>query len=195
MLAVAAALFYEEGVRAVGIDRVQQESGVARATIYRHFEGKDGLVVAFIEQRDEQWRAWFRERIETLSPDPAGRPLAAFDAIAERIATVGFRGCAFTNTIAEFPDPSHPAHAAASRHKQLVHDYLSELCDAASVDDPTTVAAQLLLLIDGAIVGAVRDRDSRPAVAARTVAALVLRAAQPHPSPHQRSPERPTRRK
>lgn len=90
VLAVAARLFYAEGIRAVGIERVQAESGVARATIYRHFPGKDAFVLAFIEQRDESWRAWLRERVEALSPEPDGRPLAVFDAIAERIRASAF---------------------------------------------------------------------------------------------------------
>ena len=174
VLDVAARLFYDEGIRAVGIERVQSESGVARATIYRHFPSKDALVVAFVEERDERWRVWLGERVEALAPSAEGRPLAVFDTIAERISTVGFRGCAFTNTIAELPDPAHPAHAAARRHKQLVVDYLGELCAAAGRPDAPTVAAELMLLLDGAIIGALREGGPGPAVTARRAAAVLL---------------------
>jgi AcrR family transcriptional regulator len=178
VLATAARLFYEHGIGAVGIERVQEQSGVARATIYRHFQGKNGLVLAFVEQRDEHWRAWLRDRVEAISPAPAGRPLAALDAIAERLASSGFRGCAFTNTIAEFPDPEHPAHAAARRHKDLVVEYLTVLCAEAGVDDAPTAARQLMLLIDGAIVGAVREGSAEPARTAKAAARVLLGA--PH---------------
>jgi AcrR family transcriptional regulator len=177
VLAVASRLFYSEGIRAVGIERVQQEAGVARATIYRHFPGKDALALAFVELRDEQWRAWFRERVEALSPDVEGRPLAAFDAIAERIGAVGFRGCAFANTVAEYPNPGHPAHAAARRHKRLVVGYLAELCAAAALVDAPAVASQLMLLIDGAVAGAARENDVQPARTARSAARLLIEAA------------------
>lgn len=177
VLATAARLFYDHGVGAVGIERVQQESGVARATIYRHFQGKDALVLAFVEQRDEHWRAWLRSRVEALSPVPEGRPLAVLDAIAERLCSQGFRGCAFTNTIAEFRDRDHPAHVAARRHKQLVVEYVAELCAEAGIDDPRVVAGQLMLLIDGAIAGAVREGGVEPARTAKAAARVLLEAA------------------
>ena len=185
VLDVAERLFYEEGVRAVGIERLQAEAGVARATIYRHFPGKDALVLAFVEQRDERWRRWLRERVEALSPTADGRPLAVFTAVAERIRSNGFRGCAFTNTIAELPDPAHPAHGAARRHKELVAAYLAELCADAGVPDAAAAAAELLVLLDGAIVGAVRAGGSAPADTARRAASTLLAAhrTQPPPAP------------
>jgi AcrR family transcriptional regulator len=174
VLAVAAELFYEHGVRAVGIDRVQRASGVARSTIYRHFPSKDALVVSFIEQRDEQWRSWLAQRVRALAPNPADRPLSVFRAIEERIATSGFRGCAFANTIAEFPDLSHPAHVAARRHKELVVDYLGELCRDAGFAEPSTLARQLMVLIDGAVVGAAREGGPAPGAAAMSAARALL---------------------
>ena len=176
VLDVAARLFYEHGVHVVGIERVQQESGVARATIYRHFPGKDALVVAFIERRDETWRSWLHDRVEALSPDRLGRPLAVFDAVAERVSAPGFRGCAFTNTIAEFPDPDHPAHVAARLHKAQVVDYLTLLCADANLEAPDEIARQLMILIDGAVVGAARDGNALAARTAQAAAAALLAA-------------------
>jgi AcrR family transcriptional regulator len=174
VLAVAARLFYNEGANNVGIDRIQKESGAARATIYRHYPNKEALVTAFIIQRDEQYRAWLRERTEALAPNPTNRPLAVFTAIQERVNAKGFRGCAFTNTIAEFPDPNHPAHAAARLHKKRVVDYLTEVCDRASIPKPNLIAAQLMVLVDGAIVGSIRDGNDVPLHAAISAAKAIL---------------------
>jgi AcrR family transcriptional regulator len=174
VLAVAAHLFYNEGANNVGIDRIQKESGMARATIYRHYPNKDALVAAFVIQRDEQYRAWLRERAEALAPNPTERPLAIFDAIQERINTEGFRGCAFTNTIAEFPDPNHPAHTAARLHKTRVVTYLTEVCDQAGIPTPNDIAAQFMVLIDGAVIGSIRDGSDAPLHAAKAVARAVL---------------------
>ena len=76
ILAVAAELFYAEGLRATGVDTIIVKAGVAKATFYKHFPTKDDLVLAFLERRDRDWRAWLEERVEALSPDPAGKPLA-----------------------------------------------------------------------------------------------------------------------
>lgn len=175
VLSVASKLFYEEGIRAVGIDRIQRESGVARATLYRHFPTKDSLAAEVIERRDSLYRTWLTQFVNRYPP--AERPLAIFDAVAERIATVGFRGCAFTNTISEFPDPAHPAHIAAKKHKQLVRDYFEELCRDAAAADPATLAGQLLLLLDGAVVSAVRAGENSPALLARQIAQTLLDAS------------------
>jgi AcrR family transcriptional regulator len=174
LLDTASTLFYAEGVRAVGIDRLLAESGVGKASFYRHFASKDDLVVAFLRKRDQEWRAWLRESVER-EPDPARRPLAVFDALHERFSWGDFRGCAFINTIAEVAHGDHPAHVAALEHKRAVLAYLEELLEAAGVrDDDGAIAAQLLLLIDGATVTAVREGRPEPALHARRIAAGLL---------------------
>ncbi|MGQ0832052.1 MAG: TetR/AcrR family transcriptional regulator [Microthrixaceae bacterium] len=178
VLEVAGRLFYAEGIRAVGVDRILAESGVAKATLYRHFRTKDDLVVAFIERRDELWRAWLAERVEALADDVFERPLVVFDAIAERVEAWGFRGCAFINTIAEFPDAAHPAHRAAVAHKARVRQYLESLLSDAGHDEPGDLAHQLMLLVDGAIAGAVRAQSPLPATVARRAAEVLLAEAQ-----------------
>lgn len=177
LLETASTLFYESGVRAVGIDRVIAESGVAKATLYRHFPTKDQLVVAYVELRDERWRDWLKTRVEALAPDPADRALAVFDAVAERCATGDFRGCAFTNTIIDVADRSHPAHVAAARHKTRVRAYFTELLAAAGVAEPEPLARLWLLLLDGAVVTALREGSPAPAGIARQAAAVLLSTA------------------
>src|SRR5437660_1647306 len=90
LLDAAEELFYAEGVRAVGVERILAESGVGRASFYRHFASKDDLVVAVLRRRDQAWRAWLAERVDALG----GKPLDVFAALAERFACADFRGCA-----------------------------------------------------------------------------------------------------
>lgn len=183
LLDTASQLFYEEGVRAVGIDRLIAESGVGKASFYRHFASKDELVLTFLRARDEVWRAWLRDSV-AAEPDPAKRPLAVFDALHERFARGDFRGCAFINTIVEVADRESPAHAAADEHKRAVEAHLAELLAGAGVDDPDgSLAAELLLLVDGAIVTAVREGRPDPALRARRIAAALLDAAPVAPDP------------
>ena len=123
ILDAASEAFYRQGIAAVGVDAIVADAGVAKSTLYRHFPSKDDLVVAFLRRRDERWRAWLRSEVERLSPDPAGRPLAVFDALGGWFASEAFRGCAFINAAAEIADPTHPARAAVQEHKRLCGDY------------------------------------------------------------------------
>src|SRR4051812_20972724 len=84
ILRVAEDLFYQRGYRAVGVDLIIAEADVAKATFYRHFPSKDDLLVAVLEGRDQRWRQWLELRVAELAKTPADRPLAVFDALAER---------------------------------------------------------------------------------------------------------------
>lgn len=178
LIDVADQLFYAEGVRAVGIDRILEVSGVGKASLYRHFAGKEELVVAVLRQRDEQWRAWLAGRVEAR---PVGeRPLAVFDALAERFARRDFRGCAFINTMVETADPDSPAYRAAAEHKQRLTAYVDGLLRAAGQargEEDDKLAGRLVLLIDGAIVTSLRERTPDAAAQAKEIAATLLRRA------------------
>ncbi|KYF54888.1 TetR family transcriptional regulator [Sorangium cellulosum] len=179
ILEVAERLFYAEGYRAVGVDRLIAEAGVAKATFYRHFRTKDDLLVAVLDARDARFREWLAGRVEALASDPRDRPLAVFDALAELFADNDFRGCAFLNTMVEVASRSHPAHEAAQRHKQRLIDYLSGLLREAGAPDAAALAPQLLMLIDGATVTAVREGGPGAAARARSLAELLLTPARP----------------
>lgn len=172
LLSTAEALFYAEGIRAVGVERILTESGVGRASFYRHFSGKDALVVAVIENRDRKWRSWLEERVAALG----GSPLSVFDALAERFAGQDFRGCAFINTMVESADPQSPAHRAAALHKARVLTYVEQLLAEATVPDPAARAGEFTLLMDGAIVTALRERTPDAALRAKGVARAILAA-------------------
>lgn len=178
LLSTAEELFYAEGIRAVGVDRILGVSGVGRASFYRHFAGKDDLVVAVLQGRDTRWRAWLRESVDARELPPGQRPLAVFDALAERFARQDFRGCAFVNTMVEAADRDSAAHRVAAAHKEGVTAYLDGLLADAGYADHTALAEQLVLLVDGAIVTAVREGTPEPALRARRIAAALLAAAQ-----------------
>jgi AcrR family transcriptional regulator len=166
--------FYRQGIGAVGVDSVVAEAGVAKATLYRHFRSKDDLVVAFLRRRDLRWREWLSDSVERLAPRAADRPLAVFDALGEWFASDDFRGCAFINAASEIADPGHPARAVVEEHKRLLDDYLAGLLRDAGAADPAADAGALLLLVEGAIVSALIEKDAAPAARARTAAARIL---------------------
>ncbi|WP_370149440.1 TetR/AcrR family transcriptional regulator [Streptacidiphilus sp. EB129] len=177
LLTTAEELFYAEGVRAVGVERILSASGVGRASFYRHFAAKDDLVVAVLRGRDERWRAWLADRVAAHG----GGPLAVFDALAERFVRQDFRGCAFINTMVEAADPDSPAHRVAAQHKSAVTGYVETLLSTAGVAEPASLAAEFTLLMDGAIVTALRERSAAPATRARAVAAVLLASADRSP--------------
>lgn len=179
LLATAEDLFYAEGVRAVGVERILAESGVGRASFYRHFASKDDLVVAVLAGRDARWRQWLAERVEALG----GGPLTVFDALAERFAERDFRGCAFINTMVETADPDSPAHRVAARHKERVIELLTRILTDAGAPEPAGLAVEFALLVDGAIVTALRERTPAAAHRARSVAAALLVARGGAPVP------------
>ncbi|MBL0211872.1 MAG: TetR/AcrR family transcriptional regulator [Holophagaceae bacterium] len=172
ILEVASNLFYKKGIQAVGVDAIIAQAEVARMSFYRHFKSKEGLVLAFLERRDEQIRSWFEAEVLRLAPDPSDRPLAVFDALALRFATQDYRGCAFINTMAEIPNREDLVHQASAKHKALFQDYLGRLLRAAGFSDE--YAPDLLQLFDGAVVSAVRVGSAEPAFRAKRLAALLL---------------------
>ncbi|MGX2994553.1 TetR/AcrR family transcriptional regulator [Streptomyces sp. JNUCC 64] len=171
LLAAAEELFYAEGVRAVGVERLLTASGVGRASFYRHFAGKDELVVAVLQTYGTRFLDWLTRDVAVRG----GHPLTVFDALADRFAQSDFRGCAAINTIIESADPDSAAHRVAADHKDDVVRYLTGLLTIAGAPRPVELARQFLLLIDGAIVTALRERDARPAYRAQAIAAALLR--------------------
>ena len=145
-------LFCQHGFHATGIDRILAESGVAKMTLYKHFKSKDELILAVLRRRDEQFRNWFMRAVEQRAKTPRDRLLAIFDALDEWFTGKDFTGCTFINASAEFADHDDPIHAVAAEHKRLVLAYVRDLAAAAGAADPDTLARELALLVEGAIV-------------------------------------------
>lgn len=177
LLTAAEELFYAEGIRAVGVERILEESGVGRASFYRHFASKDDLVVEVLRGRDVRYREWMARSVEARAASPHDRPLAVFDVLADRFAQADFRGCAFINTIVETADAGSAAHRAADEHKRAMTAYLEGLLADAGWSEAESLAEQQLLLMDGATVTAVRENGPKAASRSRTIFATLLAAA------------------
>ncbi|SIR29159.1 TetR/AcrR family transcriptional regulator [Micromonospora avicenniae] len=150
LLATATRIFYAEGIHSVGVDRIIAEAKVTRATFYRHFPGKEDLVVAYLQAADQA----IRDHVETASA--AGRPAAdALQAIAESIArdiqSAGFRGCAFLNAVAEYPDPDNAVHQAVLAHRQWFLETINALLADIQESEAEPAARHFVMLRDGAM--------------------------------------------
>ena len=183
ILRTASDMFYQRGIRAVGVDAIIAGADVARMSFYRHFKSKEGLVLAFLARRDEQFRAWLDAEVHRLAPDAADRPLAVFDALALRFAPDDYRGCAFLNAMAETADRHDAVHKAAAGHKAKIQDYLAHVLEEAGLS--AKHAPDLLMLMDGAVVSAVREGSAEPAFRAKRLAALLLATDKPSADPRE----------
>jgi AcrR family transcriptional regulator len=173
VLATAYDLFSRHGTRAVGVDRIIAESGVAKMTLYRNFASKDDLILAFLERREELWtRAWLQAEVEQRATTPVGRLLAIFDTFGDWFAVDGFEGCSFINVMLELPEPG-PVRAAAVRHLAEIRAFLSGLAAEAGIADPDAFARQWHILMKGSIVAAA-EGDTRAAARARELGTLLL---------------------
>jgi AcrR family transcriptional regulator len=177
MLGEAFVLFYDSGIRAVGIDLVIRRAGVAKATFYRHFPSKSALIVAYVERRHDAFLAWLRQEVGSRAPGGTMRLLAVFDALADLFADPQFRGCAVINAVSEVGHDTPEVLDQAKRCKAAFRGYVGELATAAGVPDPSAVANQLAILVDGAFVTAQRKDAVDPAEQTRQVAATLLAGA------------------
>lgn len=159
LVETASRLFYAEGLHSVGIDRIISTAEVTRATLYRHFPSKDDLLVAYLGGAD----AAVRERVDAAragggSADDTVRAVAG--TIAEDIRRPGFRGCAFLNAAAEYPDPDHPVHQAVLRHRAWLLTTMTELFAATGKPDAEPAGRHFVMLRDGAMAaGCLTDPD------------------------------------
>ncbi len=174
ILDTADRLFYAEGVRAVGIDRIIAESGAAKMTLYTHFRSKDDLILAVLQHREEQFMAWFPEAMGRHAGAKGDRLGALFGALKEWFETPTFRGCAFINASVELADPAHPGFAFARQHKERFHAFLAGLVEESLGEVAAKLSTAIALLIEGAIVTAVIQGSSRPAEVARDAASCLV---------------------
>ncbi len=150
LLATATRIFYAEGIHSVGVDRIVAEAKVTRATLYRHFPGKDDLIVCYLREADQAIRNQVDAIMARGLPD-ADVLRAIAGSIADGIRSPGFRGCAFLNAAAEYPDPAHPVHQAVLAHREWFSHTITALL-ARIGDAPAEPAARhVVMLRDGAM--------------------------------------------
>lgn len=175
LLAAADELFYAEGVNSVGIDRIIDRAGVAKASLYSTFGSKDELVRAYLEARHRTRVERFTRELAGIA-DPRERILEVFAVLGRVFDAGSFRGCAFLNAAAEARTGT-VVESITGEYRGWLSELFRGLLVEAGAADPDALVTPLVLLYDGATVGAKMDRDRMPADTARTVAALVLDAA------------------
>ena len=162
LVAAAIELFYRHGFGAVGVDQIIASAGVTKTTFYKHFEGKDDLMVAAVQRRDE-WEsaAWNRAIRKIAGDDPIKQLLALWDVMDLWFNDPDYRGCIFMNAAAEFPNPHDPVHQAAAAYKRRLRDHLRDLAKSAGAQKSSaeTFADCYAALIEGALI--LRQTQSR----------------------------------
>ena len=149
ILETANELFYGDGIRTVGVDRLISESAVTKATFYKHYGSKDRLIVQYVRFRDKMTR----ERVHGLldgNQDPEQALRKVLTQVSEEVASPGFRGCAFLNAASEYPDPTHPVRIVVSEHRDWYTDVLTNLLADMGHPMPGDAADELMLACDGA---------------------------------------------
>ncbi len=186
LLDTATRLFYAEGIHAVGIDRIVAEAQVTRATLYRHFPGKNDLVVAYLNEVDQALRDQADKAI--AAGLPAADTIAAISkSIAQGIKSPGFRGCAFLNAAAEYPDPQSPVHKAVLAHRQWLLETITELLVKIHRTGAEPAARHFVMMRDGAMAaGCLFD----PALVSETFLRGVERLLQIYAGTDYSEPER-----
>lgn len=172
LIETADRLFYEHGFHAIGLDRIIAEVGVTKTTFYNHFESKDALILAVLDERDQRELA---ELIGTMRTRADGEPRAQlfvlFDILDEWFTKEEFRGCMFLNAASQFPSPTDPIHLAAGKHGAKIYQELRTLAERAGAERPDALARELMLVVAGALV-------TRHAALARDAAAVARSVAQ-----------------
>ena len=170
ILETADRLFYQQGIRVVGVDTVAAEIGISKRTLYNYFPSKDDLIVAYLSRR--------LRPIEVSDDDPpAEQILGDFDRLEKAMRSDGYRGCPFVNAVAELADPTHAAHRIAVAHKEKRRTLFRTLLKKLHAPDPDKLATQLMILGEGAVAQALVHGDPNMARAAREAARVLLVAA------------------
>ena len=174
ILQAASTLFYSNGINATGVDAIARLAGSNKMTLYKHFPSKNDLVLAFLRKRDEDFRAWFVEKINDKAEQPSDKLLAIFDVISEWLDIPEFRGCAFINAAAEFPVEGNPVHQVSAEFYDNFRAFISDLAAQCGIASSESLALQLTLLIEGAIVSEQMKRHSGSAEQAKQAAKVLI---------------------
>jgi AcrR family transcriptional regulator len=169
ILDTAGRLFYGQGIRAVGVDTIAAEIGISKRTLYNYFPSKDELILAYLSRRFIEPRTTERPLLEQI--------LRYFDWLERWFATDTFRGCPFVNAVAELGDATHPGTQMAVAYKERHRLWLRGALTQMNVADPDTLATQVAILVEGAIIAALVRSDPGVARAAKAAARVLLTAA------------------
>lgn len=181
ILDAATELIYANGIRGTSADRVIEQVGITRVTFYRHFRTKTDLVVAYLERQAAL------ERGAIMQARDGSDALGALQTIAGNIGAAscmpGFRGCPFINAAAETPDPADPVRVVVDAHRVWTRGMFAEIAAQTGVSDPHTVAGQLMMLRDGAMVTGYLGDPEEVATTLQQACRTIIAAGQPAPTP------------
>ncbi|MCT0224401.1 TetR/AcrR family transcriptional regulator [Synechococcus sp. CS-1328] len=177
LLSTAHNLFSRQGYRAVGIDTLLAEAGVAKMTLYKQFGSKEELIAAVLERLAGEIGTSLTARLAAASGGSRGQVLAVFDWLADWVCSPSYHGCLFIKAASEYPEPGDRPRQAAEAFKAGCRELLETLCRDLAIPDPARLARQLHLLLEGALVLTFLERDPRAANDARDAAEALLDAA------------------
>ncbi|MEE1830839.1 TetR/AcrR family transcriptional regulator [Streptomyces sp. SP17KL33] len=178
ILQTASRLFYDQGIRAVGVEAIAEEAGVTKKTLYDRFGSKEELVVAYLRARDGLWRSTLVTYVNSHDGPPEEKLLATFGALREWMRERNLRGCAFINASVELP-AGHAGREVAHDQKAWLLSYLEGLASAAGAEDPAGLAAQILILHEGACVADSMGSLDRAVDRAEQVARVLIAGSLP----------------
>ncbi|MFI8998975.1 TetR/AcrR family transcriptional regulator [Streptomyces sp. NPDC053542] len=173
ILETASRLFYEQGIRAVGVELIAEEAGVTKKTLYDRFGSKEGLIVAYLRARDGLWRSTLVKHVNGFDGPPDQKLLATFGALREWIRERNPRGCAFVNASVELPD-DHPGREVAREQKAWLLAFMKDLATEARIADPEVLADQLLILHEGTCIADLMQSMDQAVDRAEQVAAVLI---------------------
>ena len=174
LIHTAIALFSEHGFHATGVDMIMRASGVSKKTMYTYFRSKEELVLATLEVYDGIFRQHFVQAVENASSTPKGNLLAVFDVAQDWFSEDSFYGCMFINAVGEYATADNPIRKMSQLFKARMYSYMRQLCEDAGAMRPDTLAEELALLLEGAIVTAQVSRKIQAAETAKRIASKLI---------------------
>ena len=178
LIAAGLDLFYQRGFHATGLDQVLTQVGTTKTTFYKYFESKEHLALACIQRRDERWRQRLPQLLrQRAGDDPIAQLREVWGVWRDWFADIAFNGCLFIHACSEFPDPNDPCHVAARANVDALRGIVRGMAEAGGLADPEGFAHQFGLLMQGAIIYEVIDREGTAAQTAARIGELLIERA------------------
>lgn len=176
LIAAADSLFYNQGIRAVGVDAIARAAGVTKRTLYYHFKTKDDLIAAYLEGRDRPTLGRYQSLVPETREPAARRVQRVFEHLGKSSQDRHWRGCSFLRAAAEFANlPGHPTRRIAARHKKSFESWLEDILRMDGIAEPAELARQIMILFDGAVAQILIHRDPFYASSAAKAAEILIR--------------------
>lgn len=195
LISAADGLFYNQGIRATGVDAVAEAAGVTKRTLYAHFSSKDALIAAYLEARDLPTLGRYQGLIPGPGASAATRIRRIFEQLGRNSKDARWRGCSFLRAASEFANlPGHPARTIAARHKKGFESWLAEILARDGIANALVLARQIMILFDGAVAAILVHRDSGYAALAAEAASVLIDCARKSKSGRSAGVRRPRAR-